>query len=66
MYGLNIFILERECTHLERQAEQVDEALRVLVVIHLVLAERSKFFTVQRIGRFEADVCAVAFIKLHT
>lgn len=51
--------------NLERQAEQVDEAGGVGLIIDVILAERRNFLAVEGIGRFDSGRNTVAFIQLH-
>ena len=50
--------------YLDRQAEQVDKALRIGLIVYVVFAERGDFFGIQRLRAGHTGVDDVAFIKL--
>ena len=58
-------MLLHEGPHLERQAEEVDEAFRIGLVVYVVFAESDKFFIVQGVRRRRTSADDVALIEFQ-
>ena len=58
-------MLFHEGPHLERQAEEVDEAFGIGLVIYVVFAEGDEFFVVQGVRRRRTSADDVALIEFQ-
>ncbi len=59
------YVLKLHGAHLQRQTEQVDEAVGVMVVIEITSGEACKRLTVQRVGRCGSGFCDITLVELE-
>ena len=58
-------IAEKHCANLERQTEQIDKSVSILLIINFIFREGCEVFAVKRVGGLNAGYYAVALIKLE-
>ena len=65
-FGLFIFgLCLHVCINLDRQAEQVDEAVCIRLIVDLILIERCDLRVIQAVRRGDTCINDVALIKLQ-